>query len=1003
MKSRLQFHLLTALSKASPPLPKRVAQRFSRSAKKRDPSNAHARYHVVSTELRRLEAKPPQRSNDLGKIRAVGPIVSIVMPVHNTPGRILMEAIESVANQTYPNWELCICDDASSDTETLDVLERYRGRDWRIKIARSDENLHIARATNLCAELATGEFIGFMDHDDVLEPDALDDVVRELRSDERIDLLYTDEDKIASDGSFVDPYLKPDWSPEHLCSVMYVLHFTVVRKKLFFELGGLRHEFSGAQDYDFVLRAAGRARKVHHVPKVLYHWRKIPGSAAAELKAKPDALRKARLCLMDFAKSRDPGAEVVDGLLPGTFRVRWSVDHDRPVTLLILTDARSKEVEGRGEILLLENFIDSILAKSTFRNFRILVVDNHNIPERLAGKLRGVGARIVSYDLEGEFNFSDKMNFALSQVETEDVILLNDDLEVIAEDWIEALLEHSRKPEVGAVGARLLFANGHLQHGGVVLGVNGSAAHLFHNMAEGAVGYYGYSHLVRNYSAVTGAVLATRMSIVREVGGFDQSMRIDFNDIDFCLAIRDHGYRIVYTPFSELYHFEGSTQVRTVQDDADRDAFLAKWSNVVARDPHYNPRLPRDRADCQIMSWADERVDLTSFTLPAAPARAPWAPTGRAAGVNLVGPLEVVSGLGVSARGYDEALRAGGIPLTPMPWRRGYEHQRQVPYSHPTGTDLHPINVLHANADSLASMRKNLGEDFFEDRYSIAVCFWELPELRPEWLTDLDLMDEIWVPSKFMARTFAASLSIPVRVVRPALAPPRASDALDRSRLGLRADSFVFFYAFDVSSYVDRKNPFALIEAFEREFGDDSNVQLLLKLNYSEAGSALQRLKAAESERVVLLDETLDQAQMDAIWSCIDAYVSPHRSEGLGLTIIEAQFSGKPVIATRFGGVTEFVTEETALPIEHDLIEIEEDIGPYASGYVWADPKVASIQNAMRRLVDDPALAHRLGQAGRQRVEQLFGRAAAGAAIRHEVERIMKTRDHTDTRVSATG
>uniref|UniRef100_UPI003342A6E3 glycosyltransferase family 2 protein n=1 Tax=Castellaniella defragrans TaxID=75697 RepID=UPI003342A6E3 len=526
-----------------------------------------------------------------------------MVPVYNTPAKILDEAIESVLHQTYTNWELCLCDDASSSKETVHVLEKYRGSDPRIKIVRSSKNLHIARATNLAAEFATGHFIAFLDHDDTLEPKALELVVQAIENGSDIDVLYTDEDKLEEDGSRSEPYLKPDWSPEHLLSVMYVLHFMVIRKSLFLELGGLRDEFTGSQDYDLALRATAKARRVEHIPHVLYHWRKIPGSAAAVVDAKPTALINAKKALTDFVQSQEPTAEVVDGLFTGSFRVKWPVDASRPVTLVILTGSCTREVEGRGKILLVENAVKSIIERSTFRNFNLIVLDDGKLPEDIHDRFLKWGVKVAQYEFEGPFNFPDKTNHALGLVTTEDVIMLNDDIEVVAPDWIEALLSFSRRADIGAVGARLIYPNGRLQHAGVVLGVNGLTTHIFHNLPSSEIGYCGFTHLIRNYSAVTGAVLATRMSVIEKVGMFDPKLRIDYNDIDFCLRMRDAGYRIVYSPYALLYHYEGSSLPRRDVDEADRMHFLSKWPDKIQRDPYYNPRLPKDRVDCQVAEW----------------------------------------------------------------------------------------------------------------------------------------------------------------------------------------------------------------------------------------------------------------------------------------------------------------------------------------------------------------------------------------------------------------
>jgi GT2 family glycosyltransferase len=528
-------------------------------------------------------------------------VVSIVMPVYNTPAAILEAAILSVLAQSHPGWELCICDDCSTSRQTLDVMEKFRGIDVRIKICRSPRNLHIAGATNQAAEFATGEFVGFLDHDDVLDRDAVAEVARRVAAEPDVDMIYSDEDKINPDGDYTEPYFKPDWSPEHLRSVMYVLHFMVVRKSLFFDLGGMHPDFSGSQDYDLALRASLKARKVLHIPRILYHWRIIPGSAAAELDAKPDALINSRRALEAFVKPDD--GVVVAGLYPGSYRVKWPVSPTEPVTLLILTNSRRRNVENRGYILMIEHFVDSILQRSTHKGLRILVLDDGGMPKDVRAKMVTKGVAVKRYDLKGAFNYSHKLNAGFKLVETEYVIALNDDLEVIAPDWIEALLEMISRPDVAVAGAKLLFPDDTIQHAGMALGVCGAATHLFYKMPDAEIGYNGYTHLIRNYSAVTGAVMATRMSVVRELDGFDEAYGTDYNDVDFCLRCVRAGYRIVYTPYAKLYHFEASTIKRLQPDKKNQQRFEREWSVEIERDPYYNVNLPRDRSDFLISGW----------------------------------------------------------------------------------------------------------------------------------------------------------------------------------------------------------------------------------------------------------------------------------------------------------------------------------------------------------------------------------------------------------------
>lgn len=538
-----------------------------------------------------------KRSWDGRPLPQSGPRLSILVPVYNTPPAALRECIESVRRQSYGTWELCLIDDCSTDAATLSVLDGYRGVDERIKVSRAPTNLHISGATNLVAQQATGEFIAFLDHDDALAPQALAEVALAVQTRPDTDLLYTDEDKIDVQGRHVEQYRKPDWSPDHLNSVMYVLHFLVIRKALFWRLGGLRPERSGAQDYDLALRASQRARHVHHIPSILYHWRMIPGSAAAEVGAKPYALQAARSALEDALAASGADAKVEDGLLQGTFRVRYSLKVKPAVTLLVFTNDSSRNVAERGTINLVRNFVRSIAEKSTYSNYRLLVVDNGNSSPETSSLIKEVGGDLLSFTEQGPFNYARKANFATSAVLTNNLVYLNDDLEVISPEWIEALLELSSQHDVGGVGAKLFYPDNTVQHAGVVIGVGDSVAHAFLNTPRNQVGYNGYTHIIRNYSAVTGAVFATRKDIMDAVGGMDEQLRIDFNDVDLCLRIGQYGRRIAFTPYCELYHFERSTQIRITQAQDEAALFKRRWAKVLDYDPCYNPGSPRDRFD----------------------------------------------------------------------------------------------------------------------------------------------------------------------------------------------------------------------------------------------------------------------------------------------------------------------------------------------------------------------------------------------------------------------
>jgi GT2 family glycosyltransferase/glycosyltransferase involved in cell wall biosynthesis len=531
------------------------------------------------------------------------PIISVITPVYNVAGNYLRRCIDSVRKQFYPHWELCLCNDGSTSPETLEVLEDYRGTDPRIKIVSLDVNQGIAAASNRAAEISSGDYLAMLDNDDEIAPDALFEIAHAIQEEPGIDFLYTDEDKIDGDGNLIDHYCKPDWSPEHLLSVMYVLHMLVVRKDVFYAAGGFRREFAGAQDYDLALRLATLAKCVHHVPKILYHWRSIAGSAAAAVDAKPAALEAGGRALDDCVRKSFMDATVEDGLLPGLFRVRYRIRDSPLVSLCILTSGRDAVIDGRGTVNLVGNFVQSIAARTTYQNYEILVVDDGHLSQSALRHMEGVAWRRASFSRsERSFNFSKKANFAFSQARGHYIVLLNDDMEVISGEWLSAMLEHLQKESVGVVGAKLYFPDERIQHAGIILGVNGEAGHVFHGFPAGYVGYNAFTHVVRNYSAVTAACMATRRDVIEATGGFSEELAIDYNDIDFCLSAIEREYRVVYTPYAELYHFERASLPRREPNRRDARIFEDRWGDYIRRDPYYNPNLTRSALDFSLAS-----------------------------------------------------------------------------------------------------------------------------------------------------------------------------------------------------------------------------------------------------------------------------------------------------------------------------------------------------------------------------------------------------------------
>lgn len=522
------------------------------------------------------------------------PLISVLVPVYNVEARWLERCIKSILDQSYEKWELILCNDKSTLQETLDVLERF-SEHHKIKVIHNEENLGISLTTNHAAKHASGEFYSLLDNDDEYHPDALMSVVEELKKYPEADFIYTDEDKLSLEGNRCDDYLKPDFSQEHLMSVMYVLHLMCFKKELFDKVGGFRHECMGAQDYDLALRMTEKARCIRHIPKILYHWRKIPGSSATEADAKGYAYKAAAKAISDFSSQKYPNSKVEPGQYFGSFRVRPSIPERASITLIIPTNDASADIPGKGRVHLLRNLLISIFEKSTYENFDVLVVDNYNASEETKACIQTYEkAKLISFNYKGkEFNFADKANFAFSHAKGEYIILLNDDMEVINGDWIEALLEAMQFENVGIVGSRLRFFDNTIQHAGVVLTGELACAHLFYSFPVDRVNYSGYSHLIRQYSAVTGAGMIMKRKLVEELGGFDNVFQIDYNDIDFALRAGRAGYKVLFTPYSELYHYEGKTEVRSYPKLETIELFKKRWDSLIENDPYHNKQLTR--------------------------------------------------------------------------------------------------------------------------------------------------------------------------------------------------------------------------------------------------------------------------------------------------------------------------------------------------------------------------------------------------------------------------
>lgn len=561
-----------------------------------------ARYLTEATppaEYRRWINRHEPKPGDLAKQKshkfARSPKVSIAVPVYNPPAKYLEAMIQSVLSQTYANWEICLAD-ASPAAHVRPILEKYAAADSRIRVEFLTENRGIAGNTNAALALATGEYVGFADHDDTLAPFALHDVVAAINADPTADFLYSDEDKLDPTGERVEPNFKPDWSPETLRSRNYICHFTVLKRTLLDDVGRIREGFDGAQDYDLVLRASERAGKIVHLPAVLYHWRMHEQSTASNKGSKSYAFENGKKALAEHLARTGVDGSVHDGPTLGTYQVIYHLRSQPKVSVI---------VPNKDHADMLKRCVDS-LNKSSYANFELIVVENGSTkPETFAyyAELKGQPhAQVVEWTKA--FNYAAVNNFAAARATGELVLFLNNDIESINPDWLEALVKLAVQPGVGAVGAKLYYADDTIQHAGIVVGMGGVAGHSHLYFPREAAGHMQRLTYTQNVAAVTGACLLMPKAVFDEIGGFDEGYVLAFNDVDLCLKVLAAGYRVVWTPDAELYHLESKTRGPEDTEEKQRrfkreyDLFHSKWGEFLRTgDPYYSPHFRLDRPD----------------------------------------------------------------------------------------------------------------------------------------------------------------------------------------------------------------------------------------------------------------------------------------------------------------------------------------------------------------------------------------------------------------------
>ena len=536
---------------------------------------------------------------------------SILVPLYNTPEKFLREMIASVQAQTYERWELCMADGSDGDHQDVGrICQEYAAADSRIKYRKIERNLGISGNTNVCFEMATGEYIGLFDHDDLLHPSVLYEYMKVI-CEQGADYIYCDE--VTFEGDSIDNMLtihfKPDFSIDNLRANNYICHFSVFSEKLLEESGLFRSEYDGSQDHDMILRLTARAKKIVHVPKILYYWRSHPASVAADIGAKTYAIDAAKRAVLAHLKSCGlEGSVESTRAFPTIFRIKYKIKGRPKISIII---------PNRDHVDDLKRCVDSILNKSTYENYEILVVENNSEKPETFEYYRLLESqpkvRVLTYKEAGGFNYSRINNFAAREADGEYLLLLNNDTKVITREWLEELLMYAQREDVGAVGAKLYYSDNTIQHAGIVIGLGAhrSAGHTHHLLPRENLGYMGRLCYAQDVSAVTGACLMVRKEIYDRVGGLDESFTVALNDVDFCLRVRRLGLLNVFTPFAELYHYESKSRGLDKDGESakryEREvaAFRERWKEELEKgDPYFNPNFSLDHATYELrMPW----------------------------------------------------------------------------------------------------------------------------------------------------------------------------------------------------------------------------------------------------------------------------------------------------------------------------------------------------------------------------------------------------------------
>ena len=869
--------------------------------------------------------------------------ISLLVPVYNTPRNFLEEMLASIAAQTYDEWEICIVDGGSDDTQTIETLARWEKREPKLRVLRLNENLGIAENTNRALELSTGDFVACVDHDDVLAPFAMYELARAIAAAPDADLFYSDEDRLGVDGKRHSPFFKPEWSPELLCSFMYIGHLTAYRRSLLIELGGFRKEFDLSQDYDLAFRASERARDIRHIPHVLYHWREHP--ASGNMGGKPDARKSNLAALADAMRRRNLPADVIEH--PTANRARLKIAQWPRVSIIVPTDSPT-----RAQICLSE-----LPASTKYPDLEIVIVTNSKLADTLE-ILRPASAstRLVRYDKP--FNFSDKCNAGAEAATGERVIFFNDDVEAMQPDWIQNVIEQLENPEVGAVSPKLLYESGKIQHAGLVMGVRGLAGTAFHQWAADSTDYFNMAQSLRDVSVLSGACLAMRRDDFLRLGGFDAvNTPIAHSDIDLCFRIRDAGMRCVYTPFATLRH---AGHVSIAVDEKERVArakdkasifLLKRWAGYTTYDPYFTENMRTwlyadSPTPVQMFGRNEPAIRSTELDVLFAShdltySGAPLMLLHAALWCRKQGSFVVV--MSPTDGPLREKVVDAGVPVIVDPL---------VSTGHESFTNFaRDFDVVVANTIlSSATVRAVHG-------HGVPVLWWlhEPPSVGEHFIglnatlrATLPLADRLIVPAEATAKFYRAFTDEPVVPLHNGIPGNGevASPAISGSSSPLR---FLL-----LASIEPRKGQDIFVEAISLlppAVQKAARFELAGRVLDPEFGAKVKALGASSPN--LEISGRANHAEAMELVRAADVVICASRDEAMPLTILEGMSLGKAVIATAVGGAAECIRDgEDGLLVKSEAPE--------------------EMAAAMRRLIENPTFVRQLGANARATYEARF-------------------------------